>query len=130
MLLVPTEVKPSEIHGLGLFATEFIRKGTIVQKFCEPFDTKFKPRDLNDLYGMALDYFLDHAYGIENGRGGYKYWVLCGDNARFLNHSDTPNLVDCPDFYESDMAARDIKPGEELTVNYYDFDADAYWKLH
>jgi SET domain-containing protein len=30
MILVLTRIKPSPIHGLGLFAAEFIRKETVV----------------------------------------------------------------------------------------------------
>ena len=48
-------------------------------------------------------------------------WVLCADNARFINHGDTPNLraASTPEFrYGSDVAMRDIAAGEELTIDY------------
>jgi SET domain-containing protein len=49
-----------------------------------------------------------------------KRYILCCDEARFINHSVTPNLR--PDFardrYGVDMAVRDIAAGEELTVDY------------
>jgi hypothetical protein len=56
-------------------------------------------------------------------------YVLCGDDARFLNHSENPN---CFDFYSGEeqditVAERDIYLGEELTCNYALFDLD--WTL-
>jgi len=47
-------------------------------------------------------------------------FILCCDDARFINHSDTPNIV--PEFdeggYGIDVAARDIAEGEEITADY------------
>ena len=51
--------------------------------------------------------------------------TLCGDHAKHMNHSDDPNLLDL----ETNVAARDIAAGEELTCNYYIFDLDASRKL-
>jgi SET domain-containing protein len=42
-----------------------------------------------------------------------------------MNHSEKPNLLDL----ETNIAARDIQAGEELTCNYYLFDLDADRKL-
>ena len=33
MLLVKTTLRPSEVHGLGLFADEFIPKGIAIWRF-------------------------------------------------------------------------------------------------
>ena len=41
MLFVKTKVLPSNIHGLGLFADQFVPKGTIIWKFTPGFDLKF-----------------------------------------------------------------------------------------
>ncbi len=41
MLLVKTKVKESKIHGLGLFADEFISQGTEIWKFTPRFDLRF-----------------------------------------------------------------------------------------
>ena len=47
-------------------------------------------------------------------------FILCCDDARFINHHDTPNLrVDFEaDSHGVDIAARDIAAGEELTIDY------------
>ena len=45
-------------------------------------------------------------------------WVLCGDNGRFFNHSDTPNTRSLGIAFGDDVAAEDIAPGTELTSDY------------
>ena len=40
MLRVATRLAPSQIHGLGLFATEPIPAGTLVWDFDDPSDQK------------------------------------------------------------------------------------------
>ncbi|PKM07970.1 MAG: hypothetical protein CVV14_06225 [Gammaproteobacteria bacterium HGW-Gammaproteobacteria-4] len=42
------------------------------------------------------------------------------DNARYMNHSDTPNLIEVDG---CNYTARDIAEGEELTCDYRVFDA-------
>ena len=41
MLYVKTKIGQSKIHGMGLFADQFIKKGTIIWKFTPGFDLKF-----------------------------------------------------------------------------------------
>lgn len=48
--------------------------------------------------------------------------VLCGDNARFMNHSFEPN---CDDRTGVTFALRDILAGEELTCDYRVFDLES-----
>lgn len=42
-------------------------------------------------------------------------YILCSDDARFVNHADDPNMGDDG---EINYAVRDIQVGEELTWNY------------
>lgn len=51
---------------------------------------------------------------------------MCGDDGRFFNHSDKFNCFEGNDT-KPIVAVRDIKKGEELTVDYYQFD-DNYKK--
>ena len=57
--------------------------------------------------------------------------VLCADDARFMNHSDRPNTHSGTDErgYVTTIASRDIRAGEEITCDYYEFDTDAEEKL-
>jgi SET domain-containing protein len=46
-----------------------------------------------------------------------------------MNHSENPNLIEAGDGNAYNVAARDIKVGEELTCDYNAFDTDATFKL-
>lgn len=128
MLLVKTRIGLSSIDGIGLFADQFIPKGSRVWQWSDGFDIRMHPSELERLSQPALQIFLRYSY-LSKRTGLY---VLCFDNSRFLNHSDNPNLRDASasDSEEGiDIAARDIEPGEELTSNYHDFDAEMTRKL-
>jgi SET domain-containing protein len=120
MLLVRTTLGPSRIHGLGVFAAEPITKGTVVWTFSPGFDLERDPADV-----LAQPEFLRERllhYGYIDKR--LHQYVLCCDDARFLNHAVPANLVSdrSADRHGVDRAARDIEAGEELTVNYDDFE--------
>jgi SET domain-containing protein len=121
MLLVKTTIASSKISGIGLFAAEFIPQGTVTWKLTPNFDLRVAPQDLENLSELARNTFLKYAF-LSKRTGLY---VLCGDDARFFNHSPTPIIGDL-DSLESvegvDIALRDIYPGEELTCDYTAFD--------
>ena len=128
MLLVKTKIGPSKISGIGLFANQFIPKGTPTWKFQSGFDLKIDKSELANLSEPAKEQFLKYAYLNPKTN---KY-ILCFDDARFFNHSDNPNCIDTefPDDTEGiDVAVRDIQEGEELTCNYKEFDADFDYKM-
>lgn len=124
MLLVHTRLGQSAIHGIGLFSDQFISKGTCVWSFTPGFDLLIAPDELGRLSAPALLQFRRYSYLDRVVR---KY-VLCFDDARFMNHSDAPNLDDTtPTTHEGlgvTLAGRDIEPGEELTCDYSAFDAE------
>jgi SET domain-containing protein len=123
MLLVRTRLGASPIQGLGLFADEFIPKGTIVWEFVPGFDLAVAPEDLARLSMPALSQFRKYSY-LDRNLGKY---VLCFDDARFMNHAEQPNLDDVSAFQNGmgvTIAARDIFPGDELTCDYSTFDAE------
>lgn len=123
MLLVKTRIDKSPIAGIGLFADEFIPKGTYIWRFKTGFDIRVNEDYPDSLPGPAKAFFQTYAY--QNPKT--KKYVLCSDNSRFFNHSNTPNthcVKDPEDEETADVAARDIEPGEELTVDYREFDTD------
>ena len=124
MILVKTKIGQSKINGIGLFANQFIPKGTLVQKFMPGFDLIIPESDIQKLSEPAREQFLKYAYKNKDGQ-----YILCFDDTRFLNHSDNPNLISIDPVEEIDIAARDIQKGEELTVNYKEFDADFDYKM-
>jgi SET domain-containing protein len=116
MLLVRTRLAPSAIHGLGVFAAEPIARGTEVWRFTPDFDLDLDPKALEALPAHTRESLL--VYGYLDPR--LQRFILCCDDARFINHSAAPNLR--PDFAREphgvDLALRDIATGEELTVDY------------
>jgi uncharacterized protein len=128
MLMVKTCLGPSAIEGLGLFAGEDIPKGTVTWRFVPGFDQTFSPEEIERLPLAARDELSRYTY-LHTRTGKY---VACLDNARFMNHSDSPNTMGAyygPDDEGFDVATRDIAKGEELTCDYTLFDAETQIKL-
>ena len=123
MLLVPTRLAPSTVHGLGVFAVDRIAKGTPVWRFQTGLDMEFSPDIANGLPEHVQKFFSHYGYLDRN----VKRIILCFDDARFVNHSDTPNLGTdyAQDGYGLDVALRDIEAGEELTMDYGGFEESA-----
>lgn len=121
MLLVKTYLGESGIHGIGLFAAQRIPAGTVVWRLEPTLDLELSAGQIEALAPPARDQIRKYTY-LDLVRKSY---VLCGDDARFFNHSDAPN---CHDFPDADggttVAARDIPEGEELTSDYARFDAE------
>lgn len=116
MLLITVRVDRSPIHGLGAFAVQPIAKGAEVWRFTPGFDLDLDPAALDDLPEHFRDTLLHYGY-VDPRLGRF---ILNCDDGRFLNHSETPNVVTdaSRDHYGVDVAARDIAAGEELTVDY------------
>jgi SET domain-containing protein len=116
MLLITTRLGSSPLHGLGLFAAEPIPAGTEIWRFTPRFDLEFPKSEVQALPTRMRE-FIEH-YGYLDARLGL--WVICFDNARFMNHSDTPNTR--PDYaldpHGVDIALRTIGAGEEITTDY------------
>jgi SET domain-containing protein len=126
MLIVRTYVAPSSIHGLGCFAAEPIPKGRLVWQFDPRLDLRIPLADF-DRFPPATQEFLKRLTYVESVQG-VEYMVLCADQAKFVNHSNTPNLLDSEDGTR-EWAAYDIAADEELTCNYYVSDQMAADKL-
>ena len=123
MLLVKTKIESSKIHGTGLFADEFIPKGSIIWQFDPKRDRAYTRKDVELLPESERSEVLSlfHSY-ISNRTGRY---IAHGDeNSNYFNHSFTPNVEG---LYKEGVeeclcvAARDIEPEEELTMDYRSF---------
>jgi SET domain-containing protein len=128
MLCIKTYLSPSEIEGLGVFAAEYIHAGSLVWTFAAGIDVLFEQEQVHTLSLAAQEYLNKYAYLDCRVR---KY-VICGDDARFINHSSSPNLIGIypqSNPYGIDVALRDIQVGEELTSDYSSFDINFLSKL-
>ena len=89
MLVIRTRLGPSKIHGIGLFADEFIPKGTVTWQFKDGFDVRLQQRAIDSLSEPAREQVLKYSY-FDKQLGLYE---LCSDDARFFNHADEPNTA-------------------------------------
>ncbi len=106
------EVRQSRVHGVGVFATKSIRKGTRIIEYTGKRilwnDVPDKVDDTHTfLFGLA-----DGIHVIDPTIGG--------SDARWINHSCQPN---CEAIEEKDerifiYALRHLRPGEELFYDY------------
>jgi len=112
MLMVKTEIGSSS-HGIGLFAAENINIGQQVWKFDENSSKIITSTDgMPELFKQFLK---TYAYYVPN------IGIIVNlDNARYMNHSDNPNICEKDD--GCNYATRDIKIGEEITCDYRIFD--------
>jgi SET domain-containing protein len=125
MYLTKISVRDSAIEGKGVFATEDIRKNSIVWKFDHTHDQSLSPDEFDRLDTSSKTELLRVAYLSPNSNR----WVFPPDEdpARFTNHSEKNNLSVVFDDSISEepifIANKDIRAGDVLTVNYSEFDA-------
>ena len=112
MLFVKTQIGVSQIHGIGLFAAEFIPRGTVTWQYHPDLDPAYSEEDILRMPDAAREVFFKYAYYDKD----LERYVLCSDNQRFINHeANSPNILSTP---RRDVAARDIQAGEELVCDY------------
>jgi len=117
------EVKPSAIHGFGLYAKIFIPKGTIwwharsqdvliiSKKQFQIISTSYK----NEILESSFKALLTYSY-YERDLGTL---IFCLDDSKFVNHSFNANSGASEDENGfCSVALRDIQPGEEITEDY------------
>ncbi len=110
-------LKPAQ-HGVGVFATHDIKKGTYLRLFGEEQEGGPEPF-VNCRFLKKEDIpepFLD--FCVSRGRRGL---LICPKDFSsmevgwFLNHSKDPNVIEKNYYY---YACRDISADEELTIDY------------
>lgn len=124
MLLVKTIVKKSTIHGLGLFADEFIPKGTVTWRY-DHNDPSFTETDINKMSIINRDFVVYYSYFYHD----FKKFVLPIDNLRYINHSKDVNRINIDSQPNIDIANKDIYPGEEMLCDYNKFDSNYFLRI-
>jgi len=109
------EVRRSNVHGLGVFATRRIAKGTRIVEYLgervshKEADRRYESKDENDSHTFL--FIVDSRTVIDAG--------VDGNDARYVNHSCDPNcesVVEGRRVYIESIRA--IEPGTELTYDY------------
>ena len=104
------EVRNSAIAGKGLFAADIIKKGETV--------LSWHPKILTREQAEALPASEKHYLYPEGDTMLYMQ-----PPERYVNHSCEPNTYVVG---KSDIASRDIQPGEEITSNYMDLETEDF----
>ena len=111
----PFEIRPSQVQGLGVFATEQIPAGT---RLIEYAGERLTPREADERYPDESSgphhtflFAIDDDVVIDAS--------VDGNDARFINHSCGPNcdaVIDDSRIWIETL--RDITAGEELAYDY------------
>lgn len=131
MYIIKTYVDKSRIDGLGVFTSENITKGETVWRFEPKLDRVISIDDFNKMPQIFKDHILKCGF-LSEILGLY---ILGVDNDIFANNSNENNLCEDTskpyDMIPDLIAVRDIKVGEELTQQYFEYDEknDAEYKL-
>ena len=99
---------------MGLFCDDPIPAGTLIWRYEPKIDFRFTREEVEALPPAAKAFVLRFCYPVGDG---WEVFEVNGDNMRFLNHSETPNVV----YGDEDIVstARDIAAGEELVSDYH-----------
>jgi hypothetical protein len=111
----------NETIGYGVFATQFIPKGTILWVL-DDLDQKLDRAYIDSLTETLQERVRTYSFrdtAFLNGEGKY---ILGWDISLFVNHSCQSICAPTP--YEFVLASKDVQPGEEITDDYRWFDVD------
>lgn len=111
-------IKPSPLHGIGVFAIRDIPKGTrdIFSQGVGEW-IKLTIAEVEALPKHSRDLVENHCLFDEEHYYVPDYGFKLVDLVIYLNHSETPNIISINEgeFFEATI---DIKAGEELLVDY------------
>ncbi len=114
MMMVETEIRPSPIHGLGVFLLQPVRQGDLVWRFDTRIDRVYTEEEV----GTLPEHVQRFVRTYSTWHAPTHVWVLCGDHGRHFNHSDLPTTVSSAISFGEDRAAMDLPAGAELTSDY------------
>jgi len=128
-------LKPSPIHGIGVFAIRDIPKGTLVTTYSvhnrKHTLISVSEEEFELIIKEIRDIILDRTTFV---KGQTRFTFLhpnCEQTLQsFINHSSTPNVT------KTMITLRDIQKGEELTEDYtllgewHKLTQDHYNKIH
>ena len=124
VLAVSCHVDRSGIPGAGngLYSDEAVPAGSVVGRWVDGIDGVYAEEDLSDMDPKSREEFEEFA-SWDGDR-----WYLSGDDGKYMNHSDDPNVGvvagHAPDAVRDRVALRPIRPGDELTMDYSDVGID------
>jgi SET domain-containing protein len=119
MLKVKTYLDSSTIHGIGLFARQTIKAGSLTWEFNPAVDLVYSLDQWETLKASISMQSFVNLIRLSYKEEGLIY--LCIDNAQFMNHSENHDNIITGASKSKMYAARDIDKGEELLCNYLSY---------
>ncbi len=107
---------PNPPNGLGVCAEEPLAAAQPAWRQDPELDRLIAPVTISTLPGAQQEFLNRYAY-LDRQRDQL---VLCGADARFMNHSPKPNVSEVRD--DACVARHDIAAGEELACDYHQLD--------
>ncbi|MBN2016058.1 SET domain-containing protein-lysine N-methyltransferase [Candidatus Dojkabacteria bacterium] len=123
MYLIKTRIQESKIHGKGYIADEDVPIGTIIYFYGEK-DKRISKEEFDILPQNKKEHLTEFAVEDEFGN-----WVETSTGP-YTNHSCDPNIM--PLFiegYYTDIVVKDIKKGDEITIDYAQFFSSEKWTM-
>ena len=111
MFLINTYLDKSKIQGVGVFSNENVIKGQKIKEVRPEFEIRFNKTNLPRMPLALANFIQTHAH--EENENEYCLGI---DNEKYLNHSNNPTVD------EDGIALKNIKIGDEITIDYRDFD--------
>ncbi|HRI00422.1 MAG TPA: SET domain-containing protein-lysine N-methyltransferase [Saprospiraceae bacterium] len=111
-------LKPSPLHGIGVFALREIQKGC--SSIFSNRDWGWEHLSYDEVAELpSHSQFMIETYCLFDDKGYYvpSQGFTIMDQALFLNHSETPNIASINEG-EKFVALRTIMEGEELVIDY------------
>jgi hypothetical protein len=125
MFTIDTYLDRSSLHGIGVFAAQDIARGRVVWEYNPLLDLEFSREQWQRIQQQASPHSFKHIrrYSYKEDNRFY----VCLDNAQFMNHSsDAPNVANVKS-NNTMVAKTDIRKGEELLCDYFEYcDSDDY----
>lgn len=119
MIHITYKLKTSDLHGVGLFADEDIKKGQLVYTASPLLDLNITQEQFDGLQQNEKNEILWWGFFDQPSQ----MWHVDFDVSKFINHSSDATLTQDEKHDEAYLiAARDIHFGEELTQNYLEFE--------
>ena len=111
-------IKPSPLHGIGVFALRTIPKGQrgLFSKNIGEW-IPISKKEVSELPQYSIDLVENYCLYDEENYFIPDYGFKVMDLVNFLNHSDTPNLISINDGEDFETTT-EIAAGEELLIDY------------
>lgn len=120
-MVIPTVLRPSRIQGIGLFSSRDVEAGETVWFETPQSIRRYTEKERAEVMGTLFWDFLEKYAIVEDG-----IYILNMDDARFINHSEDPNIAPTDSSGKTYVAVRDIVEGEELTCDYRIFEGEGF----